>query len=103
MTIQITQQNLSKLMIESVQYCMGRMTFAVSECCEIVRLHWNDLPKEAKDIIQRDLTEGVERYYQWHKNGKGDISPLGYKADAEEWIELLAWIEQQEKENEQRK
>lgn len=108
--IEIRQSELNTLVIQSVRYCLGRMTYAVSECAEIVRKYWHCLGKGSQTVIRRDIAEEIEkhngmlneeRYRSQLENGYSHF--LGHECDAFTWIELLNWIDKQEKENEQRK
>lgn len=105
--IKIKQRHLEKLLIESVRYCLGRMTYVVSECSEIVRIHWKDISKGAKSVIKKDIQCLIQQHTDFIHNEKYQqqisvegYSILGMECDAFVWIELLNWIEAQEKESE---
>lgn len=113
--VQIKQRHFDKLIIESVRYCLGRKTYAVSECSDIVRLYWNEISNGAKSVIKRDILREIDTHNTWieldldeketEQNyfkmlDQGD-SILGNECDAFTWIELLNFIETQGKLNEQ--
>jgi hypothetical protein len=54
------------LLINATRYCLGRMSYAVGEHCDILRRSWPYLTTEAKQVIIRDietyLTNGSEPY-----------------------------------------
>lgn len=107
---EIKQRHLEKLLIESVRYCLGRMTYTVSECSQIVRIHWKDIGSGAKSVIKKDIQGLIQQHTDFIHNEKYQqqisvegYSPIGMECDAFTWIELLNWIDEQEKENEQRK
>ncbi|MDO9893239.1 hypothetical protein Q7473_03590 [Glaesserella parasuis] len=52
-TVSVNHRTFQTLAIQSLRYCMGRRTFAVINCVEFIRKHWQDLTKHAKDIIIR--------------------------------------------------
>lgn len=103
----VKAKHFDKLMIESVRYCLGRMTYAVSECSQIVRQYWRHIGENAKQVIRRDIAKEIEkhngmldteRYRSQLEEGYSHF--LGMECDAFVWIELLNWIEVQEKESE---
>lgn len=100
MPIMIERRSLEKLLIESVRYCLGRMTYAVSECSEIVRIHWKDIGNGAKTVIKRDIERQIQHHNDYIKQKDNLLaegySPLGHECDAFTWIELLNWIDEQE-------
>lgn len=101
--IEVKAKHFDTLMIESVRYCLGRMTYAVSECTQIVRQYWRHIGKNAKQVIRRDIAEKIEEHNRWITTDTGrqslenGISVLGAESDAFIWIELLNWIDEQEK------
>lgn len=101
----IRQHHLEKLLIESVRYCLGRMTYAVSECSQIVRIHWKDIGNGAKSVIKKDIQCLIQQHTDFTRNEKYQqqisvegYSIIGMECDAFTWIELLNWIEEQETE-----
>lgn len=101
--VNINQRHLEKLLIESVRYCLGRMTYAVSECSQIVRIHWQDIGDRAKSVIKKDIQDLIQQHTDFNRNEKHQqqisvegYSHLGMECDAFTWIELLNWIDEQE-------
>ncbi|QLB40844.1 hypothetical protein [Mannheimia pernigra] len=102
--IEIKACHLEKLLIESVRYCLGRSTYAVSECGDIIRLHWKNIGEGAKEVIRRDIRNKIDRhndsatdnFNNYHERLNRDNSYLGHECDAFTWIELLNWIDEQE-------
>lgn len=108
--IQVKPRHFDKLLIESVRYCLGRKSYAVSECSDIVRYYWKEAGDNTKYIIKRDIAEEIKRHDSWiaidlntpDKDGsyikklEDGHSLLGMECDALNWIELLDWIEEQE-------
>lgn len=62
--MEVKQRHIEKLIIESVRYCLGRMTYAVSECDEIVREYWKQLGKNKKRQLHKTV---VKKMLDWIK------------------------------------
>ena len=48
------------LVINSVRYARGRSTYVVSETCEWVAEHWDQLSENTKTVVARDVRQEVE-------------------------------------------
>lgn len=68
------------LVINSVRYARGRATYAVSETCEWVAEHWDQLSENTKTVIARDVRQEVES-----RRNEGD------RQSAFEQIDNLFW------------
>ncbi|EQA05659.1 preprotein translocase subunit SecG [Glaesserella parasuis 12939] len=73
---------------------MGRRTFAVKDCVELIRGHWQDLTKHAKDIIIRDLDEALQSHEDDLRDNRG-YCYLGDQCDYQKWKSLREWINEQ--------
>ncbi|MDP0343736.1 hypothetical protein Q7Z35_05240 [Glaesserella parasuis] len=47
-TVSVNHRTFQTLAIQSLRYCMGRRTFAVKDCVELIRGHWQDLTNTPK-------------------------------------------------------
>jgi hypothetical protein len=45
----------------ATRYCVGRRTYAVSDCVAYLRTHWAALSLTTQYTIQRDVAEAIER------------------------------------------
>jgi hypothetical protein len=82
----------STVWIGAFRYYMGRMTYAVSDFCDILIKEWPSLPEHAKQIIKRDLEEGFER--DDRLRSASDLPTIGYAlghdCDRAEWAKVRA-------------
>lgn len=93
-TVSVNHRTFQKFAIQSIRYCMGRRTFAVIDCVEFIRQHWQDLTKHAKANIIRDLDEAL----LWHEDDLKDGKKycyLGDECDYRTWKTLREWINEQ--------
>lgn len=44
-----------------VRYCLGRKTYAVSQCCDWLKANWNTLHSNTQAVILRDIKEEIDR------------------------------------------
>lgn len=102
-TVAVPRFYLNKLLVESVRYNLDRMTYSVSECCDIVKQYWAEISDGTKSIIRRDLSEEIEHHFNTLQYRKMQAiegakhTNLGMQCDVERWIELKNWIDEQEK------
>ena len=93
-TINVSHRTFQTLAIQSLRYCMGRMTYAVSDCIEFIRQHWQDLTPNTKRVIIRDLDVELESHEDDVKSGK-EYCRLGSAFDYQAWKNLREWINEQ--------
>ncbi len=70
--------------IYAFRYCLGRMTYAVSDCTEWLVSQWQSLDEHAKAIIRRDLEEAIKADDEDRKEGQ-TAKRLGMDMDRREW------------------
>jgi hypothetical protein len=70
--------------IAAVRYCLGRMTYIVSDCADWLIGSWPDLKPSAQKIIQRDVEETFQRDDEYRATG-GEHRPLGMDCDRDQW------------------
>lgn len=81
-----------ELLIASVRYYMGRMTASACSFAENLARAWPQLPKRARDIIQRDLQRQFDSDDMARAVGYSH-RPLGMDCDREAWEKVrAAWI-----------
>lgn len=68
---------LVTFLIQSFRYCLGRRTYAVSECVEVLHLYWHKLPYFLQKQIHDDIKESIESNY------------AGDECDKQTWTRLL--------------
>jgi hypothetical protein len=74
------------LVLQSVRYCMGRMSYAVGVCCDMVRSYAKHLKPHQVAQIAREIREEVDRA---EKDGR----TLGMDFDHRAWKELVTWCD----------
>lgn len=65
------------MLLESFRYCLGRMSYAVSNCVERLVEHWNELPWFLQEQIQKDISEAIK------------CGHAGMAMDVQEWEKIL--------------
>jgi hypothetical protein len=53
--ISVSRMHLYAMVVATLRYCLGRDTYAVGECGEIVQKHWFDLDTSHRRCLERDL------------------------------------------------
>ena len=71
------------------RYCLGRMTYIVSDCADWLVWQWPKINERAKNIIKRDLEEAFKDDDESRAAGK-DRHPLGHDCDRREWERVRA-------------
>jgi hypothetical protein len=57
--MQLNNKEIHKLFIESVRYSLNRRSYAPSECADLIRAKWGEIPNNTKVIIIRDIDEAI--------------------------------------------
>ena len=70
--------------LAAVRYCLGRMTYIVSDCADWLVQQWPNIKPSARAIIQRDIEEAFARDDEAREAGK-EHKPLGCDCDRAEW------------------
>jgi hypothetical protein len=69
--MQLNDKEIHKLFIESVRYSLTRHSYAPSECADLIRAKWGEIPKNTMVIIARDIDEAIrdddsiKKQYKW--------------------------------------
>ena len=72
------------MVIAAVRYCVGRMSYIVSDCADWIIANWKDWPENTRAIIKRDIEESFVRDDE-SRIGCGEYHPLGMDCDRKEW------------------
>ena len=70
--------------VAAFRYCLGRMTYIVSDCADWLIEQWPNIAENARKIIQRDLEEAFKRDDEARADGQ-DYKPLGHDCDRAQW------------------
>ena len=71
----------------AVRYCLGRMSYVVSDCVSWLRFAWPHLPECARTIIARDIEDKIEDD-NMSRQTSNRHHPLGMDMDREAWLSL---------------
>jgi hypothetical protein len=69
--MQINDKEIHKLFVESVRYSLTRHSYAPSECADLIRAKWGEIPNNTRVIIMRDIDEAInddnriDKQYKW--------------------------------------
>jgi len=80
----LSPENELTLWVGATRYYMGRMTYAVSDFCNLLIGSWNELSANTKTIIQRDIEEEFVRDDESRRRGDS-FHPLGHDMDRKSW------------------
>ena len=88
---EMNDNEMTTLWLGATRYYLGRMTYAVTDFCEMLRRAWPALPDETKKLIQRDIEEEFIRDDKAREKSKNLVPfdkvwlPLGHDVDRAEW------------------
>lgn len=70
--------------IAAVRYCLGRMTYIVSDCADWLIAHWPDICQNARIVIQRDVQDAFVEDDDGRRRGES-YRRLGMDCDRQQW------------------
>lgn len=70
--------------LAAVRYCLGRMTYIVSDCADWLVHQWPHISPSTRAIIQRDIEAEFERDDAARERGDAYL-PLGMTMDRRTW------------------
>lgn len=77
------------MVVAAFRYCLGRMTYIVSDCADWLIEQWPHIAENARKVIQRDLEEAFKRDDEAREeDAKGSAhfyKPLGHDCDRAQW------------------
>lgn len=89
----MTPDDITTLWLGATRYYLGRMTYAVSDYCAMLRSQWHALPESTRTLILRDLDEAIQRDDKVRAESLGcRYLPLGMDCDRAQWVRLREWI-----------
>ena len=77
------------MVIAATRYCLGRMSYIVSDCADWLIKTWPLLDKSTKTIIKRDIDEEFKRDDEARADGR-PYKPLGMDCDRQQWEKVRA-------------
>lgn len=92
----MTDDELTTLWLGATRYYMGRMSYAVSDFCDLLRNQWPSLPERARNLIMRDVKQEIAADDDDRASGR-EYFRLGHDCDRKQWdkvASLSARIEQ---------
>ncbi|MGX2974437.1 hypothetical protein ACWIUH_05565 [Ursidibacter arcticus] len=78
----ITYDEFQMLIISAERYAIGRMTYVVSETCDLIANYLPSLSNNTLSVLIRDI-----------KSYPKDSGSYGSKCDNENWLNLLSLLE----------
>ncbi|MGX2949699.1 hypothetical protein ACWIUA_02155 [Ursidibacter sp. B-7004-1] len=78
----ITYDEFQMLIISAERYAIGRMTYVVSETCDLIANYLPSLSNNTLSVLIRDI-----------KAHPKDSGSYGLKCDTENWLNLLSLLE----------
>jgi len=84
--IKMSNFGRDKLMaVAAVRYCLGRMTYIVSDCADWLISVWPELTDNTRNIIKRDVEEAFARDDEDRADGSRYYKALGHDCDRAQW------------------
>lgn len=72
------------MVIASVRYCLGRMTYITGDCCDWLIAHWPEIRESTRNVVRRDIEEAFARDDEARAAGN-EHKPLGGDCDRAQW------------------
>lgn len=88
MMIDVTQENVSLMLLCTLRYSLGRLTGMPEDCAVLVRQYFGRCTREMQDIIIRDLSEFLDRAERLR-----DMMTDHHECDLNVWRRLLCDIQ----------
>ena len=81
--------------LAAFRYCLGRMTYIVSDCADWLVDRWPQFPPNVQALIRRDLEEAFAKDDEDRATG-ASFKALGWDCDRAEWEKVRAlWAGEQ--------
>lgn len=77
------------MIIAAVRYCLGRMTYIVSDCADWLIHIWPALDERTRKVIQRDIEHAFELDGKARTESR-PYKPLGMDQDRAQWERVRA-------------
>ena len=72
------------LWLGATRYYLGRMTYAVSDFCELLQKKWPHFTERTRDLLIATIEREFERDDEFRSSGSEHL-PLGMDCDRAEW------------------
>ncbi len=83
-----------RMIHQSVRYCLGRRSYAVSECCKWLITNWNRIPENEQAIIRHDIDQQIDMDDRCREM-EAQHFPLGDDCDRHRWLKVAElWKEE---------
>ncbi len=80
-SITFNDSELHAVLINHTRYCLTRRSYAVSECCDLLRVKWSQIPKNTQVIICRDIKEAIDDDNRWLELSNIRLAEANYNQD----------------------
>lgn len=87
----MNEDTLNLLWIGAFRYWLGRQTISVHSFCDEIIDGWENIPRQSKGVILRDLKEAVDSDNRDRRRGR-EVKTLGHDMDRAKWLQVLAAI-----------
>jgi hypothetical protein len=57
---EVDKLQLARLLLNSFRYALGRMTYVTAETAEDLEEHWDCIPAQWQELIQREIREAID-------------------------------------------
>ena len=96
MTDSMDDEEALTLWLGAARYYLGRMSYAVSDFCDLLRRTWPRLPARVRLLIRRDVEERIAADDAARGDGRSAMTlPLGMDCDREQWQRVRAlWADE---------
>ena len=75
------------MIVAAVRYCLGRMTYIVSDCADWLIHIWPTIDPKTQGIIRRDIEEAFARDDEYRESGQ-EYKALGHDCDRAQWLRV---------------
>ena len=75
--IELPESTAETWLLQSFRYCLGRQTYAVSDCVKHLHKYWDILPGFLQKDIQKDIQNALE------------LDHAGADMDVKQWKKVL--------------
>jgi hypothetical protein len=58
-SMKLNDKEIHQLFINDTRYSLTRHSYAPSDCCDLLRARWAEIPENTKNIIARDVNEAI--------------------------------------------
>ena len=78
------------MIIDSIRYCIGRMSYQVGVTCDWLIQNWDIIPKYTQNVIAKDIEKEIEYDNKCREAPKDKYThyPLGHDCDRAKWEEV---------------